>query len=89
MGAGQRPHDPMLSDRYPCQCKRLCRELYRSWQAYMQASGEDAGTQKSFGDRLRRTNLKRATMWIDNRQTRVWKGIQLSNVGYDDPYHDR
>jgi putative DNA primase/helicase len=49
--------------------------LYTSWSAYSKNSGEPGGSQKSFGDRMRKKGFTKGVEGHSN--TRVWKGLRL------------
>ncbi|MBT4486994.1 MAG: hypothetical protein HOC72_05625, partial [Rhodospirillaceae bacterium] len=52
-------------------------KLFKSWRNYAKDAGEDTETRKSFGDRLRRANLRPDMQRLGGKSQRVWVGIEL------------
>ncbi len=55
-------------------------KLFKSWRDYAKDAGEDTETRKSFGDRLRRANLRPYMKRLGRKSQRVWGGIELLQV---------
>jgi putative DNA primase/helicase len=54
-------------------------ELFRSWQQYARAAGEEPGSQKGFGSRMRRHGVfsNKTTIRIGEKVARGYLGIEL------------
>jgi len=53
------------------------RDLFKSWADFARANGEEAGSTKSMGARLRKHRLKSVTRSANGRSVRAWEGIEI------------
>ncbi len=53
-------------------------DLYQSWRRYAEEAGEDAGSRKLLGQKLKRIGLSGGQRRIREKNCKVWVGISLS-----------
>jgi putative DNA primase/helicase len=60
-------------------------DLYASWRKFAEAGGENAGTQKVFGDRLSTRGYLSCRPYVGRKRVRSWSGLSFAKreQGYD------